>query len=314
MRNEKLIPGIILVFIGALILLDNFGYFNFSWSVFISMWPVVLIIAGVNLVLAHNRSGGAMFVKILVLLVGMGFIVWQGTHADRDAYRWRFSAGRDDSGNNREVKGSYTEPFNPVVQTASLNITGGAASYTLLDTTNQLFYAETRESNTGYSLKTTIDSTNAVVDFDMGNNHSRHHGFFFFDKGRSQHADIKLNVNPVWDIDVESGASSLKLDLSKFKVRKLSFEGGAASCDIKMGQPLASTNINIQTGASSVNISVPQNSACRISTDTGLSSKHIEGFNKKGDSEYETPGFEQAANKMYIHLEGGFASFKVTRY
>lgn len=91
-------------------------------------------------------------------------------------------------------------------------------------------------------------------------------------------------------------------------------DGGAASFHIKMGQPLVNTNIEVSTGASSVTISIPQNAACHIITDTGLSSKSFDGFQNQGDNEYATPNFDKAPYKMYIHLEGGISDFKVSRY
>jgi len=97
-------------------------------------------------------------------------------------------------------------------------------------------------------------------------------------------------------------------------VKKLSIQGGAASYDVKLGQPLKNTDIEIQTGAASVTIRIPQNAACHITTETGLSSKNFDGFNKKDDDGYETPGFDKAANQIKISIEGAMSDFKVIRY
>jgi len=81
-----------------------------------------------------------------------------------------------------------------------------------------------------------------------------------------------------------------------------------------MGQPLSETNVEISTGVSGVDISIPQNAACSIETDSGLSDNHFEGFNKTSDNNYETSGFDAAKNKMHIHISGGLSDFKVRRY
>jgi hypothetical protein len=306
----------ILVIIGVLFLLNNFNLINFDWYTFIHLWPIVLIIAGVNLVFAHNRTPLATGIKILVLLAGMGVLIWGGvTQRNYHHFDYSFNTDDDDKGDSTVTASSdnnFSEPFKPVIQNAHLNISGGATGYTLSDTTTELFSAQTNGRSSAYSLKTTIDSTTEVLDFSMGS--KKHHGFSLFGRHNNNHVDFKLNSKPVWDIDVEAGASSFKFDLSKFKVQKLTFQGGAASFDIKMGEPLATTNVDIQAGASSINISVPQNAACQITTDTGLSSKSFNGFDKKGDDKYQTPGFDQATKKIYIHIEGGMADFKVSRY
>jgi len=77
---------------------------------------------------------------------------------------------------------------------------------------------------------------------------------------------------------------------------------------------LAETNINVSTGASDVTIEVPNNAACHIKSDSGLSSNTFDGFNKMNNGEYETGGFDSAKNKIYIHISGGISDFKVHRY
>jgi hypothetical protein len=318
MRNDRLIPGMILVIIGALFLLNNFNVIDFDWSTFIHLWPVVLIIAGVNLVFAHNRTPWATAVKIAVLLLGMAVLIWGGvTHRGYRHFDSIFTFDDDDNDSDSASKGvgNYVEFYKPSIQTAHLDISGGAASYTLSDTTNRLFEAETHGTHrNNYSLKTTVDSTHESLDFSMGSN--KHHGFSFNfgNKHNPNKAILKLNTHPVWDIEVEGGMAAFNFDLSNYKIRKLSFQGGMASCNVKMGQPVGVTSVEFQGGMASFSLKIPQNVACRITTGTALSSKNFEGFTKTADSNYETPGYSQAANKINIDIEGGMSDFKVTRY
>jgi hypothetical protein len=205
------------------------------------------------------------------------------------------------------------EFYKPVIQTATLNISGGANHYTIADTTDKLFEAVTKGRGNNHSLKTTINGNNETLDFEMN---GKHHGIILnFGKHHNNNtADIKLSNKPVWDIDVQGGMAAYNMDLSPYKVHKLSFEGGMSSCSIKMGQPESDTKISLQGGMASFAISIPQNAACSISVDTGLSSKSFEGFDKTPDGKYQTPGFNKAAKKILINIEGGMASFKVTRY
>jgi len=78
--------------------------------------------------------------------------------------------------------------------------------------------------------------------------------------------------------------------------------------------PVAMTDVDVQTGVSGVDISIPQNAACSVETDSGLSDNHFEGFTKTSDNNYETPGYASAKNKMHIHISGGLSGFNVKRY
>jgi hypothetical protein len=204
--------------------------------------------------------------------------------------------------------GNFVEPYKANVKIARLNISGGGTSYTLNDTTNQLFSANTKDTYGRYDFSHSQDDSVYVIDFKMRN----HHGFNF-DSDKNA-AIMRLNPNPEWEIRVETGATKLDFDLSKFKIRELHLHGGAASFNVKLGAPLAMTDVDIQTGVSGVDISIPQNAACSIETASGLSDNHFEGFNKTNDNNYETPGFGAAKNKIHIHISGGLSDFKVMRY
>ena len=335
MRNDKLIPGMILVMIGAIFLLNNFGYINFHWSNVFHLWPIFLVIGGVNLVFANNRSAWATILKVAVVVAGFALLIF-GNFGNRYGRWWwpHYSYHRSDDNNDDmdnsddddddsdssdsgkivkiEGNSTFNEPYNATARVARLNISGGGAAYNLHDTTNQLFTAKTTEFFGKYEYTHHQEDSVYVMDFNMKDNK---HGHFNWDRGdKSNVADLRLNLNPEWEISVETGASKIDFDLSKYKLRSLELKGGAASFSVRVGQPLASTNINVSTGVSEVTIEVPQNAACRIETDSGLSSNSFEGFAKKDDGHYETPNFDSAKNKMYIHMSGGLADFKVRKY
>ena len=330
MRNEKLIPGIILVTVGALFLLHNFGYIYFSWGNFFRLWPVLLLIAGVNLVFAHSRSAWATAIKVLVIVFGIGLFVFACVgdgmyhHHFQRFGNQNYDTGTADTTDTTETDsviansstGTFFAPYKANITSAVLNLSGGATTYTINGTTNALFSAHAK--NTGKAentLTTSDDDSIATIDFTMNNNHSHIHGFSFDLDGKSANkAFIKLNTNPLWDINVETGASKMNLNLSPFKVKHLKVEGGAAAFDVLMGEPLAETDIDVSTGASDVNIAIPKDAACHITTDTGLSSKSFDSFNNVSDNEYETAGFAKASRRIYIKIEGAVSSFKVKRY
>src|SRR5258708_36829809 len=111
MRNDKLIPGMILVMIGAIFLLNNFGYIHFHWFNLFHLWPIFLVIAGVNLVFANNRSAWATILKISVVVAGFALLIF-GNFGHRYGWCWpRYSYhynndNNDDSGYNTNDNGT----------------------------------------------------------------------------------------------------------------------------------------------------------------------------------------------------------------
>ena len=137
------------------------------------------------------------------------------------------------------------------------------------------------------------------------------HWHFGSNKNR---VDFKLNQNPVWEINVETGASGLDFDLSKFKVRELHMHGGMAGFHVKMGAPEALTNIEVSTGMAGVDIFIPKDAACSIETDSGLSGNDFDDVPKVSDDHYQTQGYDAAKTKFHIKISGGFSGFHVKRY
>jgi hypothetical protein len=327
MRHDKIVPGAILITLGVIFLLRSFGIIHIHWINILHLWPIFLLIGGINLIFAHNRTVWASILKIGVVILGLCILLF-GNFNDRYNFWPNRYYYHNDNNNDKDddddddddysdgksivkVEGNSTfnEPFHADARIAKLNINGGGTVYRLGDTTNQLFQAYTKEFGGQYEFSHSVADSVYTLDFDM-----KKHTRFHWDKNKENSVTFKLNSAPIWDMDIQTGATKLEFDLTKYKIRNFKISGGAAAFDVKLGQPLEATNVDISTGVSEVRIRVPNNAACRISTDSGLSSNNFEGFTKTNDGHYETPGFNSAKNKINIKLDGGISDFKVTRY
>ncbi|SDF63137.1 hypothetical protein SAMN05216464_12234 [Mucilaginibacter pineti] len=333
MRNDKLIPGAILACIGAILLLNNFDVIDFHWMNILHLWPIFLIMGGVNLVFAGNRSPLATIIKLSVVVAGFALLVF-GNFSNRynfwpGVYNFHYNNDNDNNSDDDNDDSDSTSADSSVVKIEGssmfnkdynatddklvrLNINGGGTTYTLNDTTSKLFTASTKEFYGKYEFNSNKDDSVTVLNLRMKNNNKGWH--FDSDDNKSNEAIIKLNPNPVYEFNVETGATKLDFDLTKFKVKNVTLKGGAASFNVKLGNPLVATNVEISTGVSEINFSIPKDAACSIRTNSGLSSNEFEGFIKKDNNLYQTAGFDAAKNKIYIHMSGAVSDFKVNRY
>jgi hypothetical protein len=328
MKNDKIIPGVILILIGAAILLHNYGYLHFHWHNLVFLFPLMIVLWGINLIFSDKKSPWVIGLKLGVVAIGFSLMLFGnvGNHSFWKNDAIYFDGDDDDDNRGRDSKitklegnSVFNATYLPTIKIAHLNISGGGTTYRLSDTTSQLFTASTHEFKGRYVFNTKQTDSVSVLNFNM----KGRHGFSFDfddddndkkDSNRVNSAVFKLNTAPLWDIEVKTGATKLDFDLGKFKVRSLKLSGGAAAFDVKLGQPLATTNVNVSTGMSAVVISIPANAACRVVSSTGLSSTDFEGIHKKADGVYETPGYATAATKFNIKMSGGMADFKVKRY
>lgn len=316
MNKEKFTWGVILLVVGTIILLSNLGYIDFYWRSVLNMWPVILIVVGVNMLVPRKGIGNV--ISVLATLIALLFLAYWGTTSPKNNW-WSFGkrerSGTEDT-NRGSSRGRLTEErfafdYNEDVRAARLEIKGGAIEYTIEGTTDKLFEAETKSTVGSHTVDLVEhgDST-ASVSFLLESNDRKgirlgHH---------ENSAKIWLNVNPVWDIQVDFGAGVADFDLSDFKIGELHIKGGASAVEVKLGSPFEISEVYVDAGVASVEVEIPESAECRIITKSGLSSRNFHGFTKQPDGSYTTEGYEGAETKYSIQLIGGLSSFEVKRY
>ena len=124
--------------------------------------------------------------------------------------------------------------------------------------------------------------------------------------------NIALTREIPLQLEVESGASETRLNLQDLIVTDLSLKTGASSSMVTLPANAGQTRVNVQSGAASVELTLPQGVAGRIRVQSGLAGVHIDQnrFPAVG-SGYETPGYETAANRAEIYVETGVASVTI---
>ena len=310
MKTDKIIWGLVLVFVGGILLLQNFNVIDFQWRVIWRFWPLILILIGANMLVTKDDSRAGAWVSVVLTVAALAFVGWKGSSPpSAEGGEWSFEEEREEPVNTRTTSAVYNEAFTAGTRKAVLNISGGATSYVISDTTAQLFLAKVNSKFGKYSLKKMSKDSLETLDFKMSGKTNWNVG-----EQVPNRASIALNPIPDWEINVETGAGKADLDLSAFRVNSFNFEGGATKLSLKLGQPLAETKVNIETGVSKIRILIPRDAACRIKTDSGLSLSNFHGFNKEQENTYVTPNFNQASKKIIINFEGGLSKFEVDRY
>jgi hypothetical protein len=306
MSYRKVFWGIVLIMIGILFILKNAGIIFVSWHMMWSLWPVLIILWGISVI----PINGWIKLAASLLVVVAGFLLVQRDTDNPDHFFWRFDRHNDwndesdyDSTDNQQ---SLSENYNDSIHLAKLNFEVAAGKFLIRDTTYKLIDLERKGTSGSYTMTSRDEDSVRILDVHFEQHGSIHHF--------QNDVALKLNQKPVWDLDLDIGAASIDFDLSRFKVNKMKVDGGASSIELKMGDLVPRSDVEIDAGASSIKIHVPQTSGCEVITNTFLSSKDLKGFTKVENHRYQTPGFDKNPKKIYISLEAGITSIDVTRY
>ncbi|MHB0876759.1 MAG: LiaI-LiaF-like domain-containing protein [Anaerolineae bacterium] len=135
--------------------------------------------------------------------------------------------------------------------------------------------------------------------------------FLVFTPGDSLDWRLRLNADIPLQLDLETGASATRLDLSGLQVTELHLSTGASSTDIWMPGNAGSTRATVKSGAASVNINVPESVAARIRVQSGMASISVSRRFQRSDGGYESPDFATAANRLDLSVETGVGSVAI---
>ena len=309
MSYRKIFWGLLLVMIGILFILKNTGVLFFSWHSTWQLWPVILILWGISLIPVKD------WIKLVLSLVTVVVtVIAVQTYGPKDNHNWNFEwndrnnrDNDDDEDNVKTYNNVMSENYDSITKFAELKLNIGVGDFKIKDTTAKLIEVKHDNDKANYSMTAKVEDSLTVIDLSLEKGE--------FNKGKIRNDVVmKLNPNPIWDLDLNVGAASVDFDLSGFKTRNVKIQGGASELDIKLGAILPLTDVKLEAGAASITIRVPESAGCEIISNTFMSSKDFKGFTKIGKQLYQTPNFATSTNKIKINLQAGVASVDVVRY
>ena len=315
MKSKNVFWGIILISIGLLFVLRNFGYIHFGWYSLRQLWPVILVLLGISLL----PINGAVRVVLAFLIVG--FSIW--FLAGNDLQQYKTNSWRDFFRHDHR-QGVYHDPdaqdqpmedfdqylvegYQAGIRNAVLDLDAVAGEF-IIDGVSDDLLSFQREGNFGnYNLNANSAESVVVLRLAMQQRIRR------VDNFRNK-ASITLHPDPLWDFKIDAGAAKIDFDLTPFKVDNVDIDGGASQITLTLGNRYSLSRVSIDAGATDVTIRVPTTSGCQVKTNAFLSNKDLEGFEKQEKGLYLTENYDTAAEHIEIAIDAAVSNLKIIRY
>ncbi len=353
-RRNGLFWGIALLTLGVLFLARRAGWLDVNWHSLVDLWPLLLILAGANLIL-ERRGNPAAFITTVMLAVAVPTTLFGFLSHDRDRNRDGFSMnwqdddeGDDESGNgsdnnndqdnednnnnDQNNEDAYRSESEQRSTDDSAVKTSSFVESMAPDTREAVFKLAGGAGRFIISDPTTelikADTKQSVGAYSMSvdrNETTRiptielkpteeNQRFNLKDGNYENRVTVHLNNTPVWTMDVALGAGQGDLDLSAYAVKSLKIAAGAADLDLKLGAKADQLDVKMDVGAASVTVHVPKEVGCRVKKDGALNLEQLDDFTDVGGGEFLSPGYEAAKKKVSIRFDGGISRLKVVRY
>ena len=304
MSYKKIFWGVILVVLGTALILKNLGIVWFSWYGIWQLWPVLLILWGVSMIPVKDYI--KLIISLLVVAVSVAFLYKErNSHYPGFHFDWNEN---DQQTSDAAQTQRFTEEWDSTLNTAVLRFDAAAGEFTIAEPSLKLLEFEKNGEIGTYSMEIQKKSDTADIKLNM------HGQSVTLGEKQGNEVNIKLNEKPVWNFNLDVGAASIDLDLTKFKIGEISLDGGASSIDLTLGTLHDKTNLDIETGASSISIRIPKEAGCQLKSNTFMTSRNIEGFNKIESGLFQTPNYTGSKQKITINIESAISSLDIERY
>lgn len=124
---------------------------------------------------------------------------------------------------------------------------------------------------------------------------------------------IGLTTGVPVDLDVQSGAARVRMDLTGVTLRRLKVQTGASETRVRLPRSAGESSVKAEGGAASLTFEVPVGVAARIRSQMVIGSTSVDEvrFPKTGSGRWESSDYGTAANRVELEISGGVGSVRV---
>ncbi len=279
--------------LGVLALLNNLAIIDVAFSDMWRLWPLVLIAIGVSLLRLSGWLG--TLVKVAFGLLVIGSIVYVTANPLPTTETAQSSV--------------VTINDNDDIDRANVTIEYGAGELTLAshDSPAEITRAELTSYHLQLKTDSSVTGSTKSIAYRLEGTTRWQLGNWRNDLG------VSITENYPVDLTVNTGAADMKADLSQVQLESLRLRTGASSVDLILGDQSSRNTVDIEAGASSIVVRVPQSAGIRVEPDgTFGSTDYADLVEVNGN--YQSPDYDTAQSQIVITLRIGAASFTLERY
>jgi hypothetical protein len=309
LRPVRLVLPLLLIIVGIIFLLNNLGVIPWSvWFTLARLWPVILILLGIDILL--GRRGGPLgavitaLVLIAILAGVVGFTSFTsatpaGTAASTAPSQQRTMSVPLGSASSGDV---------------SLTFPAGALTMSALPTKGTKLLELTGSMPTGMSVNVHSSIRGDVAEAVLSTSGDRMTWWPFGGTGSRNVLtwDVRLVPGVPLSIRINTGAGESTLDLTNVTVRQLTMNSGAGQTTIHFPANAGQTDADIHAGAGQLTLIIPPDVGAYIHRSGAIVDVHVPSgrFQQVSDG-YQTENYSTATNRLDLTLHLGVGSVDV---
>lgn len=293
-RPGQIIIPSVLILLGLLFLLSNFDVIPWGWLSLWRLWPIILILLGLEVILTRASIGATLVIALLLILffIAVGFFL---------GAPWGYWGGWQE-GETVHLTQSVGD-----ISEAKVVLQFGAGTLNL----------QALPQPSASLMEGDFSGGRPNMDFRESKGKgeltlSGERRWTFFERSPDWNWNLGLHPDIPLDLRAQVGAARANLDLRELLVRELNLDLGASSATVVFSERAGATTATVKAGAARLVLEVPEGVAARIEAEVGLSSFTVdqEQF-PKSDGIYVSPDFDQWPHKLYLYIDTGVSSITI---
>lgn len=296
MNTGKIFGGLLLVFFGVILFLNNFGIIDWTfWYYLLRFWPALLIIWGLLAITGKSRSP---FWVVLLVVIGTFAI---------GIYSWGNYGYKSDG--NIFVSGEENLLIEMGIENADLRLDYGAGRLNIGGNADRILAFAYNDSLSNPKIDYKTKGNRAEYKIKQPSGHFPN----VMPNAPPREWDIGLPQGILWGLDLDLGAAKAELDFREVDLKSLDLDMGAGDITIWLGDRGLETKLDIDAGASKIKIIVPENMELKVKIDGGLNSTNLDGLGLVKIGGYYISENISSSSKLILEFDGGVSKFELVR-
>jgi hypothetical protein len=299
-RNPNLVWPLVLIVAGVVLLLNQSGHLPWSvWTTLLRFWPLLFVLLGLGILIGVTRSTvlyvAGLFTAACLLI---GAVLFAAFAVERRAIGGEGPAVQTfiAPGDDADRAAVYLD-----LALGSLNLEASQNSANLLEATiYNAYYSEQAIGNTR------VSGGRAEVSL---RSDSRPTPLRLSDWGDLDRWDLLVATGISLELNVNSGAASLDLDLRSLRLTSLKLDCGAGRVRVAFPEAAGRTTASLSVGLGEVTLEIPEEVGARIRVEKALVAVRVD--NPRFDSVpggFQSDNYDLAPNTLELEIDAAIGS------
>ena len=258
-RNSLFWP-VVLIGAGCILLLRNLGFLpDFSWAALLNLWPVALIVLGLDLMFGRKSPWVGGLIGLLTIGAVIAFLYFSPALGIKAPAEVKTEVISEPLGNTTSVEYFIDTAAQPV-SVQALPKSTDLFKATIL-TPGQVFLSVAGDAHKTVQLSTRSNPNTWLN---------------FINNPQRLYWDIALNPAVPSAINLNGASGALNLDLSGIMLTDLQTTLGSGSSHFILPVTDAPYDVNVQSGSGAVTLNLPENTELALAINSGSGAVTVE--------------------------------------